>query len=65
MQYYDVCNDYSLDKCSKPESLEGYRTMKSHLNTVPVTLLIHIEHDELHYARSASDKLQGKYCSYR
>jgi len=45
---YDVCNDYSLEKCEdQNKDLSAYRTRKMRKGI----LYIHKEYDELHYLR--------------
>ena len=47
--WFDVCNDYSLDSCEKPD-LVGYVGFKTEVAGVPVTVYAHnSDSDEVHY----------------
>ena len=50
--YYDVCNDYSLDQREKPADLNAYRTYEREIEGQSVTLHVHKKHGELHYLSS-------------
>lgn len=52
--YYDVCNDYSLDKREKPSDLYLYKWHKSSLDGVNIEIGTHKKHDEIHYIRTES-----------
>ncbi|OEF63557.1 hypothetical protein OAA_13810 [Vibrio cyclitrophicus 1F175] len=58
--FYDVCNDYSIDKRSKPKDLDNYRTINRELEGQKVTLYVHKKNGELHYA-SSTEPLTLKY----
>ena len=54
--WYDVCNDYSLDKRDRPD-LSGYRHYRTKDGQY---VYVHIEYDEIHYL-FGKDGREGGY----